>query len=44
MYKCLKCGKEVDLKHVREKVRCPYCGYRIVIKESPKTVVKVKAD
>jgi len=44
MYKCLNCGKEIDLKQVKDKIRCPYCGYRILIKENPKNVVKVKAD
>ena len=44
MYKCLNCGKEIDLKQVREKIRCPYCGYKIITKETPKTVIKVKAD
>jgi DNA-directed RNA polymerase subunit P len=44
MYKCLKCEKEIEMKQVKDKIRCPYCGYRIVIKQSPKTIVKVKAD
>ncbi|MFH1473532.1 MAG: DNA-directed RNA polymerase subunit P [Candidatus Aenigmatarchaeota archaeon] len=44
MYKCLKCRKEVDPKKVKEKVRCPYCGYKIILKEASETVVKVKAD
>ena len=43
MYKCLKCGREIDLKEIRDKIRCPYCGYRIVATEKPKTVIKVKA-
>jgi len=44
MYKCLKCGKEIELKQIKDKIRCPYCGYRIVIKQTPTNVVKVKAD
>jgi DNA-directed RNA polymerase subunit RPC12/RpoP len=44
MYKCLNCGKEIDQKQVREKIRCPYCGYKIILKEGATTVVKVKAD
>jgi len=44
MYKCLNCGKDIELKQVREKIRCPYCGYKIILKERPKTIVKVKAD
>jgi DNA-directed RNA polymerase subunit RPC12/RpoP len=44
MYKCLKCGKEIELKQVKEKIRCPYCGYRTIVKHSPKKIIKVKAD
>jgi len=44
MYKCLKCGKDIDLKQVKEKIRCPYCGYRTIFKQAPKTITKVKAD
>ncbi len=44
MYKCLKCGKNVDLKQAKEKIICPYCGYRILVKEPPKTSVKVKSE
>jgi len=43
MYKCLNCGKEIELKQVKEKIRCPYCGYKIITKEA-KTMFKVKAD
>jgi DNA-directed RNA polymerase subunit P len=44
MYKCVKCGKDIELKQVKDKIRCPYCGYRTIVKQSPKTVKKVKAD
>jgi DNA-directed RNA polymerase subunit P len=44
MYKCLNCGKGIDLKQVKDKIRCPYCGYRIIVKESPTKLVKSKAD
>jgi len=44
MYKCLNCGKDIDLKQVKDKIRCPYCGYRIIVKENPKRLVKSKAD
>jgi len=43
MYKCLKCEKEIDLDQVKEKIRCPFCGYRIVMKVRPKTTSKVLA-
>lgn len=44
MYKCLKCGKDIELKQVKEKIRCPFCGYRVIMKKRPKTLVKVDTD
>jgi DNA-directed RNA polymerase subunit RPC12/RpoP len=35
-----KCGKKVDSIDV---IKCPYCGYRILQKERPPVVKKVKA-
>ena len=43
MYKCLKCKKDIEMEQVKEKVRCPFCGYRIVMKTRPKNIVKVLA-
>lgn len=43
MYKCLNCRKSIDIEQIKEKIRCPYCGYKVVIKTPPKTVVKVQA-
>ncbi|MFB6076288.1 MAG: DNA-directed RNA polymerase subunit P [Candidatus Aenigmatarchaeota archaeon] len=44
MYKCLKCGKDVDDEDIAKRIRCPYCGYRILKKKRPKgTIKKVKA-
>ncbi|RLJ06555.1 MAG: DNA-directed RNA polymerase subunit P [Candidatus Aenigmatarchaeota archaeon] len=44
MYKCMKCGKEVeiDLKTAK-KIICPHCGYRIIMKTRPKIIKKVIA-
>jgi DNA-directed RNA polymerase subunit P len=44
MYKCLNCQKEVEAEKVKDKIRCPFCGYRILVKEPAKTIKKVKAD
>ncbi len=41
MYKCLNCGKSISLEEVGKRIRCPYCGYRILMKERPKVVKKV---
>jgi len=41
MYKCIKCKKTIS--KVDEKIRCPYCGFRIFIKLRPTVVKKVQA-
>ncbi|MFQ6020948.1 MAG: DNA-directed RNA polymerase subunit P [Candidatus Aenigmatarchaeota archaeon] len=43
MYKCLKCGKDIKFKQIKEKIRCPYCGYRVITKQRSKTIKKVEA-
>jgi len=44
MYKCINCGKnvEVDMKIVK-RVICPFCGHRILKKRRPKVVKTVPA-
>lgn len=41
MYKCVKCKKTVA--KIEEKIRCPYCGYRIFVKMRPEVLKKVHA-
>ena len=41
-YLCFDCGKKVDDEYTRTKVRCPYCGGKILYKDR-RTVAKVKA-
>ncbi len=43
MFRCLNCQKSIKDETLKEKIRCPYCGYRVMIRERAKTVVKVKA-
>ncbi len=31
-YKCFSCGKKVGDEYLRKKVRCPYCGYKVLYK------------
>jgi DNA-directed RNA polymerase subunit P len=40
-YKCVKCGKETE--KIIDRVRCPFCGFRIFIKKRPQVIKKVKA-
>lgn len=41
MYKCLSCKKTIA--KIEDKIRCPYCGYRIFVKMRPTTVKRVQA-
>jgi DNA-directed RNA polymerase subunit RPC12/RpoP len=41
-YKCFNCNKKVTMEYLRKKVRCPYCGSKLLFK--PRTnLTKVKA-
>jgi len=41
-YKCFYCQKDVSDEYTRKRVRCPYCGSKILVK--PNSVpTKVKA-
>ncbi len=42
MYRCGSCGKNVELGS-EDPIRCPFCGYKILFKERPGIVKKVKA-
>ena len=41
MYKCISCKKVIE--EINEKVRCPFCGFRIYAKVRPDTVRRVVA-
>jgi len=41
MYKCINCKKNVG--KLMDKIRCPYCGYRIFVKLRPEVVKRVRA-
>ena len=43
MYKCINCRKDVKIgtKSII-KMQCPYCGYRIIEKQRPKIIKKLK--
>ncbi|MEM3126964.1 MAG: DNA-directed RNA polymerase subunit P [Candidatus Woesearchaeota archaeon] len=41
-YKCFDCNKQVSQEYVGKKVRCPYCGSKMLFK--PRSVInKIKA-
>jgi len=41
-YKCFECKKNIDPEYIRKKIRCPYCGCKILFKPRT-TITKVKA-
>lgn len=41
-YKCFSCGKKISDAQIRKKVRCLYCGSKIIFKERT-VATKVKA-
>lgn len=41
MYKCIQCKKEVA--KLEDKIRCPFCGFRIYSKARPEIVRRVLA-
>ncbi|MEM5872150.1 MAG: DNA-directed RNA polymerase subunit P [Candidatus Aenigmatarchaeota archaeon] len=43
-YKCLNCGKDVEINlQTAKKILCPYCGFRIIEKKRPNIPKKVLA-
>ena len=45
MYRCLRCGKTFTKEEMETLpgVRCPYCGYKIIVKLRPPIAKRVKA-
>lgn len=41
-YKCFNCNKKVSVDYLRKKIRCPYCGSKILFKPR-QSLTKVKA-
>ncbi|MBL7159972.1 MAG: DNA-directed RNA polymerase subunit P [Candidatus Aenigmarchaeota archaeon] len=41
MYKCLKCDKEIE--SIKNRILCPFCGFRIAVKIRSKQPTKVNA-
>jgi len=31
-YKCFSCGNSIKMEYLRKKIRCPYCGSKILYK------------
>ena len=41
-YKCFQCGKSIKQDYVKKKIRCPYCGSKLIFKPRSR-IMDVKA-
>ena len=41
-YKCFHCGKNIPDRLIKKKIRCPYCGSKLLFKPRS-TIKKIKA-
>ena len=43
LHKCFECDREIKEEYIKKKIRCPYCGSKILYK--PRIInSKVKAE
>ena len=42
-YVCLQCNKKIERETLSKRIRCPFCGSKILLKRSEGIVRKVKA-
>ena len=42
-YICATCNKTVTSEDIKKRIRCPYCGSRLLFKKRPKIVKEVKS-
>jgi DNA-directed RNA polymerase subunit P len=42
-YVCGACAKEVTADEIKKRIRCPYCGNKVLFKKRPNITKKVKA-
>jgi DNA-directed RNA polymerase subunit P len=43
MYRCFGCGKDISEEQLKGRIRCPYCGNRVLMKKRPEIPRKLKA-
>lgn len=43
-YKCVNCETEVEVDPVEDKIICPKCSHRVLMKKRPENPVTVEAE
>jgi DNA-directed RNA polymerase subunit P len=43
-YRCGSCGKDISKSDIKGRLRCPYCGGKMIFKKRPEVVKRVKAE
>ncbi|NMG83341.1 MAG: DNA-directed RNA polymerase subunit P [Methanosarcinales archaeon] len=43
-YKCTRCKRPVEIDYSSVGIRCPYCGHRILVKQRPTAIKRMKAE
>lgn len=43
IYICFDCRNEINSTEISKRIRCPYCGGKILFKKRPEIVKQVKA-
>lgn len=43
-YKCVNCEADVEVDPVDDKIICPKCSHRVLMKKRPETPVTVEAE
>jgi len=41
---CTICNKKIEKELIGKKIRCPFCGGKILLKERPKITRRIKTD
>ncbi|PTD93837.1 DNA-directed RNA polymerase subunit P [archaeon SCG-AAA382B04] len=42
-YRCARCKEDVEIDEESSRVRCPYCGFRVLLKKRGDQPKEVKA-
>lgn len=43
-YKCTRCKRLVEINYKAIGISCNYCGHRILVKERPTSIKRIRAE